>query len=124
VLVAGYVQQQRRVGHDDVPEEPELVAVAQLLEEETDPDDLVVSDHSIIPFLAGRVVAGPLVDTATLRFETGSLTDAEVLLELERYDVRAVVVGRAFAARPQLLRELERLFPRQIEQRGLTVYLR
>ena len=104
LLVAGYVQQQRRVVLDDVPEEPELVAVARYLERETDPDDFVVSDHSIVPFLADRRVAGPLVDTAVLRFETGSLTDAEVMRVLESWDVRAVVAGRAFAARPQLLR--------------------
>ena len=106
------------------PRSPELVAVAQLLERETDPDDLVVSDQSIVPFLADRRVAGPLVDTATLRFETGSLTDAEVLRELERYDVRAVVAGRAFAARPALLRSLERRFPRKLERLGITVYFR
>jgi len=124
VLAAGYVQQQRRVGHDDVPEEPELVAVARVLERETGPDDLVVSDHSIVPFLADRGVAGPLVDTALLRFETGSLTDAEVLRELERYDVRAVVAGRAFATRPRLLAALERRFgpPRRVD--GIPVFLR
>jgi hypothetical protein len=82
-----------------------------------------VSDHSIVPFLAGRVVAGPLVDTATLRFETGSLTDAEVLRELERWDVRAVVVGRAFAARPDLVRAIERRFRRKLVRDGITVYL-
>ena len=124
LLVAGYVQQQRRVVLDDVPEEPELVAVARFLERETDPDDFVVSDHSIVPFLADRRVAGPLVDTAILRFETGSLTDAEVMRELERWDVAAVAVGRAFTARPRLLRYLERRFPRQVERGDVTVYLR
>ena len=37
LLAAGYVQQQRRVVLDDVPEEPELVAAAELLEQETEP---------------------------------------------------------------------------------------
>ncbi len=122
LLVAGYVQQQRRVVLDDVPEEPELVAVARYLERETDPEDFVVSDHSIVPFLADRRVAGPLVDTAMLRFETGSLTDAEVMRVLERWDVRAVVAGRAFAARPQLLDALERRYgaPRRVA--GIPVY--
>ena len=106
VLAAGYVQQQRRIVEDQIDEEPELVAAADTLRRITRPDDLVVSDHSIVPFLARRRVAGPLVDTAVLRFQTGSLTDAEVLRELERYDVRAVAVGRAFAERPALLRGL------------------
>jgi hypothetical protein len=106
VLLAGYVQQQRRIVEDQIDEEPELVAAAETLRRVTAPDRLVVSDESIVPYLAGRRVAGPLVDTAVLRFQTGSLTDAEVLRDLERYDVQAVVVGRAFAERPALLREL------------------
>ena len=110
VLAAGYVQQQRRVSLDDVPEEPELVAVARFLEQETEPDELVVSDHLDRAFLAERRVAGPLVDTAVLRFRTGSLTDAEVLRDLERYGVVAVVAGRAFATRPELLAALEQRY--------------
>ena len=106
VLAAGYVQQQRRIVEDRIDEEPELVAAADTLRRVTRPDDLVVSDHSIVPFLVRRRVAGPLVDTAVLRFQTGSLTDAEVLRELEEWDVRAVAVGRAFAERPALLRGL------------------
>ena len=102
--------------------EAELVAVARVLERESDPDAFVVSDHSIVPFLADRRVAGPLVDTATLRFETGSLTDAEVMRVLESWDVRAVVAGRAFAPRPQLLEALERRYgpPRRVA--GIPVY--
>ena len=121
-LVAGYVQQQRRVVLDDVPEQPELVAVARYLEREADPVDFVVSDQSIVPFLADRRVAGPLVDTAVLRFETGSLTNAEVMRTLESWKVRAVVAGRAFAARPQLLQALERRYgpPRRVA--GIPVY--
>jgi hypothetical protein len=124
LLAAGYVQQQRRVGHDDVPEEPELVAAARLLEQETEPDELVVSDHSIVPFLADRRVAGPLVDTAVLRFETGSLTDAEVMRDLERFGVVAVVAGRAFKTRPELLRRLEARYgpPRRVDP-DLVVFL-
>ena len=124
VLVAGYVQQQRRVVLDDVPEEANLVAAAKLLARDTRPDELVVSDHSIVPFLADRRAAGPLVDTARLRFQTGSLTDADVLRELEAYDVQAVVAGRAFAERPELLRLLERRYGRPRSSDGeLFVFL-
>jgi hypothetical protein len=121
VLAAGYVQQQRRVVLDDVPEEPELVAAAQTLQRLTGPDDLVVSDESIVPFLADRRVAGPLVDTARLRFETGSLNDAEVLQVIEEYDVRAVVVGRAFTDRKRLLRSLEMHYSQSVRRGGTTV---
>ena len=106
VLAAGYVQQQRRVTLDIVDERPELVRAAELMQRETEPDDLVVSDQPIVPFLADRRVAGPLVDTAVLRFQTGSLTDAEVMAVLREYDVRAVVADRAFLGRPALLERL------------------
>lgn len=123
-LAAGYVQQQRRVTLDDVAEEANLVAAAALIERETGPDELVVSDHSIVAFLADRRVAGPLVDTARLRFETGSLTDAEVLRELDAYRVRAVVAGRAFADRPELMRRLEQRYgPARRVDDDLVVFL-
>ena len=124
VLAAGYVQQQRRVVLDDVPEEPELVAAAETLRRVTGPDDLVVSDHSIVPFLADRRVPGPLVDTARLRFETGSLTEADVLRELDAWDVKAVVVGRAFSEQPELLRALAREYPKKLRVADLTIFLR
>jgi len=124
ILAAGYVQQQRRASLDDVPEEPALVQAAELLRRETRPDDLVVSDQSIVPFLADRRVAGPLVDTAVLRFQTGSLTDAEVVRELDTNGVRAVVAGRAFAHRPALLRVLEERYgPPQPSEGELLFFL-
>ena len=124
VLVAGYVQQQRRVVLDDVPEEPELIAAAEILRRVTGPNDLVVSDQPIVPFLADRRVAGPLVDTARLRFETGSLTEADVLRELDAWDVKAVVVGRAFSEQPELLRALAREYPKELRVADLTIFLR
>ena len=124
VLTAGYVQQQRRVALDDVPEAPELVATARLLERKTGARELVVSDQSIVPYIAGRVAAGPLVDTAVLRFETGSLTDGEVVRELEKYDVAAVVAGRAFRLRPRLLSALERRYGRPEHIDGIAVFVR
>ena len=123
LLAVGYVQQQRRIVEDQIDEEPELVVAADTLRRITRPGDLVVSDDSIVPFLAGRRVAGPLVDTAVLRFQTGSLTDAEVLRELERYDVRAVAVGRAFAQRPALLRGLAARY-RLVRGRPVRIYVR
>ena len=124
VLAAGYVQQQRRVVEDQIDEEPELVAAAQILRRVTDPADLVVSDDSIVPYLADRRVAGPLVDTAVLRFQTGSLTADEVLRELGAYDVRAVVVGRAFGEQPELLDGLAARYPRVIRSGTLRIFVK
>ncbi len=64
---------------------------------------------------------GQLVDTSFVRLGTGSLTDAEILEELE--GVRAVVVGREFANRPVLMRELAARYPRRLERDGVTIFL-
>jgi hypothetical protein len=122
VLAAGYVQQQRRVVDDQVPEEPELVEAAAALRRVARPDEYVVSDHSIVPFLADRRAAGPLVDTAVLRFQTGSLTDEEVMRVLEDWDVTAVVAGRAFAERPELLEMLAARYTWARGPRSLRIY--
>ncbi len=124
LLVAGYVQQQRRVVLDDVPEEAELVQAAELLRRETGPDDLVVSDHSIVPYLADRRVPGELVDTARLRFQTGSLTPRSVLETIDRKRVSAVVVGRSFAEEPELLRALERRYSTVSATGDLRIFVR
>jgi 4-amino-4-deoxy-L-arabinose transferase-like glycosyltransferase len=122
VLAAGYVQQQRRIVEDEIAEEPELVEAAAALREVARPGELVVSDHSIVPFLAERVVAGPLVDTAVLRFQTESLTNEEVMRVLEEWDVTAVVAGRAFAERPELLELLAARYTWARGPRSLRIY--
>ena len=124
LLVAGYGQQHRRLAVADMPENPELVAAAQTLRRVTMPDDLVVSDQPIVPFLAERRVWGPLVDTANLRFQTGSLTDGEVLRELEKGDVAAVVVGRSFLRRPALLAGIRVRYRRVERQGGISIWVR
>jgi hypothetical protein len=124
LLAAGYVQQHRRLALDEVPEEPQLVAAAETLRRNTRPEELVVSDQPLVPFLADRRVWGPLVDTANLRFQTGSLTAADVLRELDASGVEAVVVGRAFVLQPAILagvRERYRLVDRHD---GVSVWVR
>ena len=64
---------------------------------------------------------GQLVDTSFVRLGTGSLTDAEILEELD--GVRAVVVGREFANRPALIRELAARYPDQVSEENVTIYL-
>jgi hypothetical protein len=124
LIGAGYVQQHRRLTLADVPEQPELVAAAETLRRVTKPDDLVVSDQPIVPFLADRVVLGPLVDTANLRFQTGSLTSARVLRELDAGDVAAVVVGRSFRGQPAILAGIRARYRRVAQHDGVTVWVR
>ena len=67
---------------------------------------------------------GEILGASSLRFETGSLTSAKVLRELEKWDVKAVVVGRAFTGQPALLRGLARRYPRTLRVGDLKIYLR
>jgi 4-amino-4-deoxy-L-arabinose transferase-like glycosyltransferase len=124
LIAAGYVQQHRRLTIADVPEQPELVRAAEILRRVTRPDDLVVSDQPIVPFLADRRVAGPLVDTARLRFQTGSLTNDDVMEELERAQVTAVVVGRAFAQREDLVKRMRSRFPEALRAGRILILVR
>jgi 4-amino-4-deoxy-L-arabinose transferase-like glycosyltransferase len=124
LLAAGYVQQQRRLAVAELPESRELIAAAATLRRVTEPDAIVVSDQPLVPFLADRRVWGPLVDTANLRFQTGSLTPEEVLRELERGEVDAVVVGRAFRTRPAVLAGIRARYRRIGADGPVTVWVR
>ena len=116
VLAAGWVQQLHRVRLDRQPEDPTLVAAAAKLEQLTRPGDLVISDQPIVAFLAHRRVPGKYVDTASLRFDTGSLTEAEVLRDTK--GVAALFAGRAFFERPTLKAALRTRFTHRVTLPG------
>ena len=119
-IAVGLAQEERRLwGQDGEP--PGVTWAAQQLRTRTGPDELVGTDLPIVAYLADRRVPGQLVDTSFVRLGTGSLTDAEILEELE--GVRAVVVGREFANRPSLIRELAARYPERVSMDGVTIYL-
>jgi len=120
VLAAGWVQQLHRVRLDRQPEDPSLVAAAARLERLTRPGQLVISDQPIVAFLAHRRVPGKYVDTASLRFDTGSLTEAEVLRDSRH--VAAVVAGRAFYERPSLMAALRTRFAHRLSLPGAVIF--
>jgi 4-amino-4-deoxy-L-arabinose transferase-like glycosyltransferase len=124
LIAAGYVQQHRRLALADTPENPDLVMAAETVRRITGPDDIVVSDQPLVPFLADRRVWGPLVDTANLRFQTGSLTPEDVLRELEEGDVAAVVVGRSFLLHPAVLAGIEARYRRVEQHDAVSVWQR
>lgn len=112
LLAAGWVQQLHRVRLDNGPDEKRqaalLNAAAARLAELTKPGQRVISDQPIVAFLAHRQMPGKYVDTASLRFDTRSLTEPEVLRDAGR--VAAVFAGRAFAERPTLMAALTKHF--------------
>jgi hypothetical protein len=120
LLVAGWIQQLHRVRLDKLPEDPALVAAATKLRELTRPDQIVISDQPIVPFLAHRRVPGNYVDTASLRFDTGSLTQTEVLRDAA--NVAALYAGRAFSERPALMAELRKRFRHRVSVAGAVIF--
>jgi 4-amino-4-deoxy-L-arabinose transferase-like glycosyltransferase len=105
-VAAAWIQQWRQIGRNDDPEPAAVGAAARELRSTTTRDELVGADLPIVPFRADRRLPGELVDTSAVRFESGSLTDRDVIAALEHAHVRAVVVGREFLSRPRLLRRL------------------
>lgn len=124
VVVAGYAQQVRRLDSEVRPEEAGIVWAAGELARATAPDELVVSDLPLSAYLADRRVPGELVDTAMLRFATGSLTADRVFRIFDRRCVRAVAAGRVFTVLPSFMERLERTFPTAKRRFGVVVFTR
>jgi hypothetical protein len=122
VVIAGYVQQWRRVDEARTPEPHGNVAAARALERLAPPDVLTVDDRPIVSFLAHRRVAGAVVDLAALRFETGSLTDAEVIAQLHRAD--AVVISRSLRDHSAVLRAVRERYIERYDRSGIRIYVR
>jgi hypothetical protein len=124
VLIAGYAQQVRRLDSEVRPEEPGIAWAAGELAKATRADELVVSDQPLAAYLADRRVPGELVDTAKLRFTTGSLTPDGVFRLLDERCVRAVAAGRVFTVLPGFMKRLEGTFPTSRRRFGVFVFTR
>lgn len=122
-LAAAYAQDTHHA-HHQAPLMPGLTWAAEKVAAAVPPGQLVVSDHPIVPFLAHRQMPGQTIDTALLRFETGYLTDREVLHAIAEDHVPVVVVGRSFYTRPRILAALAKEFPRRETFDTITVYYR
>jgi hypothetical protein len=121
-VIAGFVQQLHRVDLAKTPEPASNLAAARALERLTPPGALTVDDRPIISFRAHRRVVGPLVDLAELRFETGSLTNADVIREL--HEVQAVVISRALRDSQPVNIYLRSHFRRRYDQGGVEIWLK
>lgn len=121
VLAAGFAQQWRRLAIAGESQSAAETAAATTLRRVTRPNDFVATDLPVSAVLADRLVPGPLVDSAYLRFQTRSLTQASVLSEIDRWCVTAVVTGRAFTSEPALMQGLKQRFAGASTAAGATV---
>ena len=123
-VTAGFVQEHRRLTRNDRPEPPEVRWAVSALRAHTRPEELVAADLPIVPYLAGRRVAGQLIDSSYGRLLTNTLTTEEILDVLEEERIRAVVVGRNYRLKPDLIAELRARYPRRLRNGDVTLYLR
>jgi 4-amino-4-deoxy-L-arabinose transferase-like glycosyltransferase len=117
-VAAGLYQEQRRLHRND------LTWAVAAVRAYTSPDDVVVSDQPIVPFLAHRAQPGPLVDTSNTRIAGGGLTAQEVIDEIEQAHPTAVVVGRMLRTLPPVLARLDELYPDTLRCGEVTIYTR
>jgi 4-amino-4-deoxy-L-arabinose transferase-like glycosyltransferase len=123
-ISAGYAQQVRQFSRNAMGEPADFLWAVDQVRDHSRPGQLVVADQPIIAFLAGRRVPGDLVDTAYLRFESGYLTERQVLARIDQGNAAAVVVAREFRERPAILAGLARRFPHRVSRGKVAVYYR
>ncbi len=122
VVVAGFGQQWRRLTIAEERQPTIQVAAAAMLGTLTSRNELVATDVPMVGVLARRVSPGPLVDTAYLRFLTGSLTSRGVLAVIDEWCVGAVVAGRAFTGRPVIMSGLRTRYESAWNAAGVSIF--
>ncbi len=96
VVIGGY-QQHRWAAR--VPAQPAYIyAAAAWLRAASRPDEIVATDMPIVAYYAHRRVVPDMVDSTFTRLYIGELTPKSVFANLDRYHVRAAVIGRVFYA--------------------------
>ena len=122
-FAGGFVQEHRRLARADKPEPTGVGWAAAALRAHTRPHELVASDLPIVPYLADRRIAGQLIDSSYVRLFSGTQTTREILDVLARERIRAVVVGRIYLLKPDLITALRDRYPRRLAKEGITLYL-
>jgi hypothetical protein len=122
LVVAALVQEDRRLDRQE-GDPPGVIWSADQLRARTESGELVGTDLPVVAYLADRRMPGQLIDSSFVRLGTGSLTDDEILDELERNGVRAVAVGRLYKERPALIAALRDRYSTEIERAGVILLL-
>ena len=122
-LALGFFQEGNRLAGDDQPEPPEVRWAVDQVRAKTRPAELVATDLPIVAYLSDRRIPGQLIDSSYGRLLSGTQTTAEILAVLRREHVRAVVVGRNYRLKPDLIAALRARYPRRLANRGVTLYL-
>jgi hypothetical protein len=124
ILIAlGLFQEGNRLARNDLTEPPEVRWAVDQVRAETRPGDLVATDLPIVAYLSDRRVPGQLIDSSYGRLLSETQTTADILEVLRKDHVRAVLVGRNYRLKPDLLEALTARYPRRLSNQGVTLYL-
>lgn len=123
-LAAGWAQEHRRLARNALPEPPEVRFAIDQLRSRTSPDELVATDLPIAAYLADRRIPGFLIDSSYGRLLSNTLTTEEILGTLEREQIRAVLVGRNYQSKPDLVAAIRARYPTRLARDDVTLYLR
>jgi Dolichyl-phosphate-mannose-protein mannosyltransferase len=94
---------------------------ANVLRARTPAGSEVASDLPIVPVLADRRQPGTLIDTSATRVGSDWLTTREIIGEIVRDRLSAVVIGHTFASNPQVVRAVRRRFPFSVGRGGVSL---
>jgi hypothetical protein len=122
-IAAGSYQQHRQLVRSRLAEPPWILWAAERLRAETRPDEVVATDIPIVGYYAHRRLVPDLVDTSFTRVGVGDLTPSKVFAELNRYHVRAAVLGRALYSVPEIRARFAARFARRIPHDFVVLYL-
>jgi 4-amino-4-deoxy-L-arabinose transferase-like glycosyltransferase len=123
-VCAGVYQEHRRLARNDVPERASYQWAAKVVDANSKPSDLVVSDVPSIPYLAHRREPGQLIDSSIARIIDEYLKPRDVLRLIDESHAPVVVVGRNFRSKPAIVRGIAARYPRKLTMDDVTVYLR
>lgn len=123
-LAGGFVQQERALARNDVPETREVTWAVARVRALTRPDERIVSDVPSVAYLAGRRMPGQLIDTSIARIQDEYLAPRDVVRLIRDSGVRVVVVGRLFTTKPEIVEGIAASFPRVLRGPGVRIYVR
>ena len=102
-VAAGFYEQRHEIIGNVTARPPEITWAVDQLRAHTRPGQLVVSDLPAVPYLARRQMPGQLIDTSIARIADEDITPAQVVKLIDEAHPAAVIVGRMFQTKPEIL---------------------
>lgn len=113
-FAAGIVKDRNEIVGANMAYPPEIRWAIGQLEKKTPSNRLVVSDLPIVPYLANRRMPGQLIDTSIGRIGFEDLPPTSVLADIDASHPSAVIIGRMFQTKPEIVDGTRSRFARRL----------